>query len=180
MAKNQWTFKGTAEIKMPKVEGKVDTKKMQLAINKALSKGAQKGATYVEASLKKALDQSIESNIWGPFAPKTPYTSAGGTLRGPGQRSIVDTGALRDSLVVTPRFSQTKVSFQITYKSPYAAFVHYGGVIKPYGNPNAADVIIPARPWVQAVFEGTHGQTKFDIRTPFDKGISQAWSEQFG
>ena len=66
------------------------------------------------------------------------------------------------------------------YNTPYAAFVHYGGMIKPYGNKNAADVLIPARPWVQAVFEGSHGQPKFDMRTPFDKGIGEAWSAQFG
>ena len=176
----QWKFTGKAEIKMPKVEGKKNTPKMKQAVNKALSKGAQKGSTYVESSLKAALNNSIESNIWGPFSPKVPYISRGGNSRGSGSRSNVDTGALRDSLKIDTKFSQTKVSFSVVYKSPYAAFVHYGGIIKPYGNRNAADVIIPARPWVQAVFEGTHNQPKFDIRTPFDKGIKEAWSAQFG
>ena len=165
---------------MPKVEGKSNTPKMKAAVAKALSKGAQKGATYVEAGLKAALDKSIESPVWGPFSPKMPYISAGGNERGSGMRSNVDTGALKESLSIKASFAQTKVSFQITYRQPYAAFVHYGGVIKPYGNQSAADVIIPGRPWVQAIFEGSNSQPKFDIRTPFDKGIGEAWKAQFG
>lgn len=152
------------EIKMPKVEGKAETKKMQMAVNKAITKGAQKGATYVEKSLREALDASINSE-WS-------WTN--------GSRDIVDTGKLRSSLEIKAVFSQTKVGFQISYNTPYAAFVHYGGVIKPYGNPNAADVVIPGRPWVQAVLEGSNGQPKFDLGTPFDRGISEVWSAQFG
>lgn len=164
MAANQWKFSTKMEIKMPKVEGKADTAKMKAAVNKALSKGAQKGATYVEKSLRQALDTSIESQ-WG-------WTQ--------GSRDIVDTGKLKSSLKIITNFAQTKVSFQVQYNTPYAAFVHYGGMIKPYGNPNAADVIIPARPWVQAVFDGSHGQSKFDMAEPFNLGIGEAWSAQFG
>ena len=152
------------EIQMPKVEGKAETKKMQLAINKALSRGAQKGATYVEKDLKESLNRSLMSQ-WAWIE---------------GSRDIIDTGRLRDSLELKSVFSQTKVKFQIAYKVPYAGLVHYGGMIKPYGNQRAADVVIPARPWVVAVLEGTHGQQKFDMRTPFDRGISEAWSAQFG
>ena len=161
---NQWKFNTKAVIQMPKVEGKTDTPKMRAAVNKALSKGAQKGATFVEQSLREALDTSISSLWHWPT----------------GSRDIIDTGKLKSSLKIITKFGQTQVSFQVQYSTPYAAFVHYGGVIKPYGNMNAADVLIPARPWVQAVFEGTHGQQKFDIRTPFDRGISEAWSAQFG
>lgn len=160
----KFTFKQKLEIKMPKVEGKAETKKMQMAVNKAITRGAQKGATYVEKSLKNALDASIDSQ-WSWIE---------------GSRDIVDTGRLKSSLQIKPIFSQTKVGFQVAYNTPYAAFVHYGGMIKPYGNQNAADVLIPARPWVQAVFEGTHGQPKFDLQTPFDRGISEIWSAQFG
>lgn len=160
----QFKFSQKLEIKMPKIEGKADTKKMQQAVNKAISKGAQKGSTYVEQDLKIALNNSIGSN-WA-------WTQ--------GTRDIIDTGRLMESLSIKTTFSQTKVGFQVIYKAPYAAFVHYGGLMKPYGNRNAADVLIPARPWVQAVFEGTHGQPKFNIETPFNKGISEAWTAQFG
>lgn len=150
MAKTQFNFNAKIEIQMPKVAGKADTKKMQAAIKTALSKGAQKGATYVQKSLGTALDQSI--------------TSVG----------AVDTGRLKNSLEIRPKFAQTKVGFSIIYKTPYAAFVHYGGVMRPYGNPNAATVAIPGRPWIEMALKD------FDIRTPFDKGIGEAWSAQFG
>ena len=150
MAKSQFNFDAKIEIQMPKVEGKADTKKMQLAINTALSKGAQKGATYVQKSLRTTLYDSI--------------TRVG----------AVDTGKLKNSLDIRAKFSQTKVGFSIIYKTPYAAFVHYGGVIQPYGNPAAASVAIPGRPWVEMALKG------FDLRTPFDKGIGEAWKAQFG
>ena len=150
MAKSQYNFDAKIEIQMPKVDGKADTKKMQMAINKALSKGAQKGATYIQQSLKTTLDNSITS-----------YRA-------------IDTGRLKNSLEIRAKFSQTKVGFSIIYKTPYAAFVHYGGVMQPYGNPYAASVTIAGRPWIS---EGLKG---FDIKTPFDRGISEAWKAQFG
>lgn len=150
MAKSQFNFDAKIEIQMPKVEGKADTQKMQLAINTALTKGAQKGGTYVSKDLKKVLDASITSY------------------------KAVDTGRLKNSLEIREKFSQTKVGFSIIYKTPYAAFVHYGGVMKPYGNPYAASVVIPGRPWIEQGLKG------FDLKTPFDKGISEAWKAQFG
>ena len=87
------------------------------------------------------------------------------------ERDIVDTGRLKESLEIKTDFKQTKIGFSVSYNTPYAAFVHYGGVMKPYGNKSAADVVIPARPWVQAVFEGSHGQPKFDMVAPFNQGI---------
>jgi len=151
MAANQWTASVKMEIQMPKVEGKTDTAKMKAAVNKALSKGAQKGASYVSKDLRGALDASIASY------------------------GAIDTGRLKDSLEIREKFLQTKVGFSIIYKTPYAAFVHYGGVIQyPYGNRSAASVTIPGRPWVEKAVEG------FDLRTPFDRGIGEAWSAQFG
>lgn len=150
MAKSQFTFSAKIEIQMPKVEGKTDTPKMRAAVNKALSKGAQKGATYVQKDLKGVLDQSID------------------------RFEAVDTGKLKNSLEIRAKFAQTKVGFSIIYKTPYAAFVHYGGVIQPYGNPNAASVTIPGRPWIEK------GLEDYNIKTPFDRGISEAWSAQFG
>ena len=148
---NQWKFDAKLEIQMPRVNGKTDTPKMRAAVNKALAKGAQKGGTYVSKGLRGALNTSI-----------TNYDA-------------IDTGRLKNSLEIREKFSQTKVGFSIIYKTPYAAFVHYGGVIRyPYGNRSAASVVIPARPWVERALE------TFDIRTPFDRGIQEAWSAQFG
>jgi len=164
MAKTKYEFDLKMTIEMPKVEGKVETKKMQAAIRTALSKGQQKGAAYVEKSLRKALDGAVVKT-W-------PY--------GGESRDIVESGRLRSSLQIKTQFLQTKTTFKIVYAVPYAGIIHYGGMIKPYGNQNAADVVIPGRPWVTATLQGTDGMQKFDMKTPFDKGISEAWKAQFG
>ena len=147
---SQFNFNAKIEIQMPKIEGKIETAKMKAAVNKAITKGAQKGATYVQKDLRNALDTSIT------------------------QVGAVDTGRLKNSLQIREKYSQTKVGFSIIYKTDYAAFVHYGGVMRPYGNPHAATVAIPGRPWIELAIKG------FDLRTPFDRGISEAWSAQFG
>ncbi len=164
MASTQWKYGAKLSVQMPKVEVKDNSRAMKKRVSKALSKGTQKASAYVEKNLKIALDKAMTS-MWT-------WTE--------GSRDIIDTGKLKNSLKLTAVFNQTKVSWQIQYRTPYAAFVHYGGVIKPYGNKNARDVLIPARPWVQAIMEGSHGQPKFDIKTPFDEGMAEAFATEFG
>ena len=164
MASTQWKYGAKLSVQMPKVEVKDNSPAMKKRVSKALSKGTQKASAYVEKNLKIALDKAMTS-MWT-------WTE--------GSRDIVDTGKLKNSLKLTAVFNQTKVSWQIQYRTPYAAFVHYGGVIKPYGNKNARDVLIPARPWVQAIMEGSYGQEKFDIKTPFDEGMAEAFATEFG
>jgi len=67
-----------------------------------------------------------------------------------GSRDIVDTGALQASLSV----SFSGGSFQISYSEPYAALIHWGGYISPYGNRSAQKVYLPGRPWVEATVMG--------------------------
>ena len=67
-----------------------------------------------------------------------------------GSRDIVDTGSLKDSLSIT--FAGG--SFLISYSEPYAALVHWGGYIYPYGNRNAQKIYLPGRPWVEATMMG--------------------------
>ena len=45
----------------------------------------------------------------------------------------------------------------VSYSEPYAALIHYGGYILPYGNPNADKVYIPPRPWVESTLKGETG-----------------------
>ena len=162
----KFNFKTKLDILMPKITAKdFKNPKERRRAKAAFAKGAIKGAGYVEKSLKIALDNSIESN-WA--------------WRDGSTRNIVDTGRLKNSLQIKSQFAQTKVTFQIQYNTPYAAFVHYGGVMRPYGSPNAADVLIPARPWIQAIFDGTHGQPKFTFGETFQKGINEAWRAEFG
>ena len=63
-----------------------------------------------------------------------------------GARDIIDTGALMASqdVLVTSR------KIAISYASPYANLIHYGGYVRPYGNMNIEKRYIPGRPWISA------------------------------
>jgi phage gpG-like protein len=176
MAKSN-KFEMKAEIKFPsKAEIKASGTDPAKAV-KAFQTGVLRGSNQVEADLPVALNQALEASVWGPFSPKTPYVSKGGQQRAGGMRNIVDTGALKDSLKIKTKFLQTKVSTVISYGAPYAAFVHYGGVIQPYGNQNANSVIIPARPWVEAVLTGNGPVKPYEYRKVYQDAIDQAWNE---
>lgn len=66
-------------------------------------------------------------------------------------RSIVDSGNLKQSR----DFSLNRATLQAewNWNADYAAAVHEGAYIHPFGNRNKI-VQIPARPWTQAVIEG--------------------------
>lgn len=96
-----------------------------------------KWAEQISLKLKPALDTAIRAS-WGWRD---------------GSRDIVDTGELAKSLDITR--SGKKIS--ISYGTEYAALVHYGGYIQPYGNPSAESVYLPGRPWVAAVLGITPG-----------------------
>lgn len=61
--------------------------------------------------------------------------------------NVIDTGNLKSSLQIDVRYNV----IDITYDAPYADLMHYGGYIRPYGNPNAKKVYIPGRPWVENI-----------------------------
>ena len=58
-------------------------------------------------------------------------------------RDIIDTGRLRDSLQIR----MNDFGLIVSYSTPYAGIVHYGGVSRSGG-------IYPARPWAEAVLIG--------------------------
>lgn len=89
----------------------------------------------ITTKLIAALDDAMAASVW---------QAIGGT------GDIVDSGALRNSLEV----SATQGKITIRYEEDYAALVHYGGYITPYGNPSIEKVYIPPRPWVQSVLQG--------------------------
>lgn len=169
-------FQGSIGLPVPKIDMKGKTDKMKAATKKALVRGMTKGAGYVSRDLKEALNASMASSTWAwpRITQRQNGTEAGTT------RDIIDVGTLAKSLKIVEKNSQTKTDLTIQYNAPYAALVHYGGAVLPYGNKNAATVVIPARPWIEATLLGTHGMTKFDIDTRFQQGISEAWKEQFG
>ncbi len=169
-------FSTKLEILPPKIDMKDNTPKMKRAMNAALVEGTIKAAAYVQRDLREALDKAMDSNIWA---------WGGNTLRKNGSmagtvRDIVDTGKLRKSLLIKEKNLKTKTTLSIQYRTPYAALVHYGGVVVPYNNVNAGTVLVPARPWIEATLKGTHGITKFSMSKPMNDGFNEVWSRKFG
>jgi phage gpG-like protein len=169
-------FSTKLEILPPKIDMKNNTPKMKRAINAALVEGMIKSAAYVQRDLRVALDQAMDSSVWS-WDRNTLRTngSTAGTVR-----DIVDTGKLRGSLTIKEKNLKTKTTLSIQYKAPYAALVHYGGAVVPYGNVNASTVLIPARPWIEATLRGTHGIQKFSMSKPMNDGFNEVWSRRFG
>lgn len=161
-----FAFSTKLEILPPKIDTKNNAPKMKKAINSAIVEGTIKAAAYVQTDLRAALDNAMTSSIWA--------WSDGGS------RNIIDTGRLKKSLVLQEKNLRTKTTLTIKYNTPYAAFVHYGGAMQPYGNKNANTVLIPARPWIEATLRGTHGIEKFKMSTPMNAGFNEVWTRRFG
>jgi phage gpG-like protein len=111
----------------------------------------ERAIIYIKDALKKALDDAMQANIWE------------------GGSDIVDTGELMNSLEITIEGD----SVTMAYTSEYAAIVHYGGYIRPYGNESAEKVYIPGRPWLQAVIEGYGGIAPVDVTALYYKALGE-------
>jgi phage gpG-like protein len=107
-------------------------------------------ATIVIAQeLEAALRSAMSSSSW-----PTPS----------GTGDIIDTGKLMESGVIRADGS----NIVIAYTAPYAAIVHYGGYIAPFGK-QAAKVYLPARPWVESVLQGGGPVQQFNIRERYSQ-----------
>lgn len=120
---------GTKGISLPRLTVQV-TGDLAKSLEKALD--LREVAEIAASELDSALRQAIQSSSWATG------------------EDIVDSGELLNSQKV----SVSGETINIEYDVDYAALVHYGGYITPYGNENAKKVFIPARPWVQAVLDG--------------------------
>ena len=89
--------------------------------------------------LDRILREAINAGIW--------------RLRNGGAGDIIDSGRLLGSQRVTSNGS----SIQISYGVPYAALIHYGGYIVPYGDKRQRPIYIPGRPWVATVLGSQFG-----------------------
>jgi hypothetical protein len=90
-----------------------------------------------------------------------------------GSRNIIDTGSLMSSggaAVVSGKI-------EIAYDSPYAALIHYGGYIQPYGNVNVEKVYIPGRPWIAAALGQAPGPIEaYDFERAYEEKMRRAMS----
>jgi phage gpG-like protein len=87
-----------------------------------------------------------------------------------GDSDIIDSGDLLNSQTVTVQGTQISIDYDV----PYAALVHYGGYILPYGNVNATRVYLPPRPWVAEVLAGNY--QSIDLREVYKELVRRLLS----
>lgn len=142
------------QTSLPKIEVKVTKRTSQADIARIIQEVNDLALQYIRDELKAALDAAMNSNIWGDGD------------------DIIDTGELMNSLQVA--ISGNNITMD--YGADYAAFVHYGGYITPYGNKSIEKVYIPGRPWVDAVMQGYGGIQPVDLTAIYYK----AWQQVVG
>jgi len=140
------SFKSSGSIDRPKIRLKPGQLDVQGGLDE-LNNVVKRTIERVANDLELKLDAAMASTLWGELG------------------DIIDSGDLRDSLSVVIQGD----SVEISYDSPYANLVHYGGYIAPYGNKSIDKVYIPARPWVEAVFTGNGPVDSIDVPTIFDE-----------
>ena len=159
----QFTFKSTLTFQLPKVQvDKKALKKDRVALKTKLVKAHMAGMTGFEMGMKEWLNVTMMTPAWR-------WTDGI-------KRDIYESGDLMRSLNLKTQHMQTKSVTAIKYSSPYAALMYYGGMIQPYGNKSAASVLIPGRPWVEAIINGTYGFEKAPIASWYDGMFKQNWS----
>lgn len=109
----------------------------------------------IVTDLKAALDDAIQSNTWQGIN---------------GINDIYDSGELLRS----GRVQATSNGFTIAYDAPYAAMIHYGGYITPYGRKTGERIYLPARPWVDAVLRGGGPVPQFNITKYYEQELIKA------
>lgn len=142
------SIKGIVRIDVANVPGD----KILAGFKRAIDRASER----VKVDLEKALKQALTANVW-----KTPT----------GQADIYDTGELMASGTVTVDSN----GITVAYSAPYAALVHYGGYINPYGN-QSARVYLPPRPWVDSVLNGDGPVPQFDISKYYRQEIEAEFS----
>lgn len=134
---------------IPKDIDPVDEQRLLAKAKEAIDRAMPKLAGEVE----KALTAALKASVWS-------WTT--------GARDIYDTGELARSVDVLAK----KDGISVSYSAPYAAIVHDGGYIHPYGNKNARPVYLPGRPWVSSVLYGGGPVPQFDFDGFLSKEIA--------
>jgi phage gpG-like protein len=109
----------------------------------------------ITADLKQALDDALRSGVWATRS---------------GAADIYETG----ELLASGSVKADENGLTIAYDAPYAALVHFGGYIHPYGN-TSAKVYLPPRPWVQSVLNGGGPVPQFDFQQYYTQEIAAAF-----
>ena len=132
---------------------KVDKGSMQVRrIVGRFQKAINVASIRIAMDLSKALDEAMMSDGW-----------EGG--------DIVDTGRLMESGNVIVNGD----GITVANDSPYAAIIHYGGYVVPYGEINSR-VYLPPRPWIEAVMLGNGPVPRFDIGRYYYEEIAREFN----
>lgn len=131
------------------------------SLQKEFEKAAAAAMKAVAAELDGRFEDAISSSVW-PW-PRSSKRGLGGSTVGARAkawnqasfntgtpRSIVDSGELKQSKV----FNLNGLEANWAWTANYAAAVHEGARIHPWGDPKNGTVSLPARPWTKAVLEG--------------------------
>ena len=126
-----------------------------------LKRAAETAFHQTAAELDGRFTDAISSSVW-PWPRPSKRGVAGIGLKEKARnyaqapyntfqpRSIVDDGGLKQSKV----FTLSGVTAKWSWTVDYAAAVHDGARIHPWGDPNNGTVTLPARPWTTAVLRG--------------------------
>ena len=95
-------------------------------------------------------DLDSAADNWNTYLTGAPGGARPKAIAG-SPRSIVDSGNLKQSRDFD--LDRASLKAEWTWNADYAAAVHEGAYINPFGNKNKI-VQLPARPWTKAVIEG--------------------------
>ena len=129
--------------------------------NDAITKAAALAFKEVSAELHGRFMDAMSQDVW--VWPRQSKRGVGGSslsdvarkykkkkFNTGSPRSIVDSGELKGSVNFSPGYRQANWA----WTTSYAAAVHDGAWIQPWGNDKAEKVLLPARPWTEAVLFG--------------------------
>lgn len=143
-----WRANRLITLKSKQPSAKEVLSSFQAAVNRA--------SIRIATDLKIALDDALRSGVWDTLT---------------GSADIYDTGELLASGTV----SVTGNGVSISYDAPYAALVHYGGYVSPYGN-QSARVYLPPRPWIESILNGGGPVAQFDFASYYMEEIKAEFS----
>lgn len=143
--------------------------KVNLDVSARSRKAAESAAKLVFPELNSAFQDALGSKVWS--WPRATIRSNGQEVGSP--RNIVDTGILKASNSF--QISGTLATFK--WSVDYAAAVHYGANIYPWGDKSRPKVNLPARPWTSAVLGTINigGIEPYDYRSQFKAAFVSAW-----
>jgi hypothetical protein len=143
--------------------------KVNINLASKSSRAAEAAARIVFPELNSAFQDAIGSKEWS--WPRPTIRSNGRDAGNP--RNIVDTGILKASNSFN--ISGTLGTFK--WAVDYAAAVHYGANIHPWGDKSRATVNLPPRPWTDAVLGIVQvgGIQPYDYRAQFKVAFISAF-----